>query len=118
MFGSTALAENSISDQGIVAFGSGSASANFTKTTATSVTFLGSMSVIGTSSKVIAASGLLLGIVDASADFTQTSTAERLLGIAPICLVTSRRHLQQTLQHPLMLTYLVTLLKHPQARSF
>ena len=60
MFGSTALAENSISDQGIVAFGSGSASANFTKTTATSVTFLGSMSVIGTSSKVIAASGLCL----------------------------------------------------------
>ena len=77
MLGSVAISERSISDQPILISASESVSANFTKTTGTSVLFDASASMESISAQVTAAAGFIVGVMNASTEFTQTTVPIR-----------------------------------------
>ena len=82
MFGSHAIAENSIATDGIVLFGSQTLDANFTQSTDLSAILSGSMDVNAFFSKLVAASGILVAEIDiSSTKLTQIETELKTLNL-------------------------------------
>jgi len=77
MFGELALSERAIADQGILSFGSATADANFTVDGAPILIAEGSADFEAIATNVTVGVGVLVGLLEASFDFVQTSDLTR-----------------------------------------
>ena len=77
MLGEFALSERALADSSILLLGSQTVSAEFTDTSAANLTLNGEAEMSAIAIKVSIGSGVLLGLMQATAEFTQSSNATR-----------------------------------------